>query len=269
MPIKANAAQSNGEIHIAENGLDLDALEALIHGDALVVRVPHFVSAEICKALSVGAQGVGYNDYLNAPTVGRIGMSYYETGGRKEIKDLYFKTAVENIRLLRNACAPYAFPIDTLRCELDEIWPEGAQLQNLGGKKMFVGLSRNMRPGAPLLAHHDIFARLAPDSHEALSLVRQIAGNVYIGMPERGGELLMWRREISDAEFLERRGEMYGLPIESLGDPDIQLAPEAGECILFNARKLHAVAPGYGGDRLTLSCFVGYRGNDKPLTLWS
>lgn len=268
-PTRDTRDSSPAGIQVADGGLHLGALEALFNGDALVLRIPGFVPEGACQALSAGAQRVGYHDYINAPTVGRIGMSFYETSSDAELRELYFRTAIDNIRILRNACSPYAFPIDTLRCELDDIWPAGAQLQSMGGRKMFVGLSRNMRPGAPLLAHHDIFARLASDSAEALSLLRQIAGNVYIGMPEKGGELLMWHNEISDAEFLERRGERYGLPVESLGAPDLVIAPRTGECILFNARKLHAVAPGLGGDRLTLSCFIGYRGRNEPLTLWS
>jgi hypothetical protein len=253
----------------APNGLDLDSLRALIERKALILRVPRFATPELCQALARKIQKVGYDDYLNAPSVGRIGMSFFETGGKDEMIDHYFDTALDNIRILRNGCAPYLSPIDVMRCVLDEVWPAGAHIQSLSGRKMFVGLSRNMRPGAPLLAHHDMFSRLAPNDVEANDLVHQFAANVYVDMPEEGGELLMWKNEISDAEFLERRGDKYAMELDTLGEADIVVKPQVGDLILFNARKLHAVAAGSGRDRLTFSSFVGYRSADRPLTFWS
>lgn len=256
-------------VHVEHGEVSLQALRLLLMREKLVVRVENFVSSELCRLVADGLQRQGYNDYINAPTVGRIGMSFYETGGQPDIVEHYFSAALENIALLRSACAPHASPMDMLRCVLDEAWPLGACLQTLSGRKMFVGLSRNMRPGAPLLVHHDIFARLAPDDPEANDLMMQLAANVYIDVPEDGGELLIWLDEISDADFLRLRGSSYGLPIEALGPPDIRIKPAVGDLIIFNGRKLHAVAPGHGADRLTVSCFIGYRGPNHPLTVWS
>lgn len=262
-------AEQTCAIVVENEELSVAALRALTAREALIVRVRNFISVPLCRQIAARLQRHGYSDYINAPTVGRIGMSFYETGGKSDIVDYYFDTAARNIQVLRSACAPYASPMDTLRCVLDELWPHGACLQSLSGRKMFIGLSRNMRPGAPLLAHHDIFARLAPNDDEAKDLLAQFAVNIYLDVPYKGGELLMWREEISDAEFLERRGTSYGLDLDSLGSPDIVVKPERGDLILFNARKLHAVAPGVGSDRLTLSCFVGYRGAEQALTFWS
>ncbi len=249
--------------------LSQEMVEALIARDAPIIRVANFVQPSTCRSIARGLQKEGYDDYLNAPAVGRIGMSFFETGENEELIERYFHTALPNIATLRKACAPYPCPIDVFRCVVDELWPKGANLQTLSGRKMFAGLSRNMRPGAPLLAHHDMFARLAPHAQEANDLLMQMAVNVYIDVPAQGGELLMWRHEIPDAEFLRRRGDKYGMDIEPLGSPDIVVKPEVGDLIIFNARKLHAVAAGEGSDRLTLSCFLGYRGLDRPLTFWS
>lgn len=262
--------QSNDfELIQCNSGLTFEALNALCEGTTQIVRVPNFTDPALCRSLATGLLTEGYNDYLNAPKVGRIGMSYFETSGKREIKDFYFDTAIENIEKLRSACAPYQCPIDVFRCVIDETWPNGGNLQTVGGKKMFVGLSRKMQPSTPLLAHHDMFARLAPEEPAANDLIRQMAVNIYIDVPEVGGELLMWRNEISDVEFLERRGTKYGMDIEPLGQPDIVVKPKAGELIIFDARKLHAVAAGEGSDRLTVSCFLGFRGPSRPLTVWS
>jgi len=249
--------------------LTQENLCGLIDHEFQVLRVPNFITGEACRLMSKGLKSTGYDDYLNAPSVGRIGMSYFETGLKSEIVDLYFSKAIDNINLLRTSCYPFPCPIDTLRCILDETWDAGCRLQMLYGKKMFVGLSRSMKPGVPLLAHHDMFGRHAPNTPEAKSLVSQFGINVYIDVPEAGGELAMWMDEISDHEFLQKRGTFYGIPLELLGDPDLRVKPRNGDLILFNARKLHAVLAGTGTDRLTISAFLGYRGLQHDLTVWS
>lgn len=256
------------EIRTAETLTKAD-LDDLIANEIQVLRIPNFIPQETCGSISAGLKATGYDDYRNAPQVGRIGMSYFETARNPEIVDHYFRNALRNIDLLRRACAPYPCPMDTFRCLVDEIWVPGCTLQTLYGRKMFVGLSRSMKPGVPLKAHHDMFGRHAPDTPEAESLVSQFGVNVYVDVPETGGQLAMWDAEISDAEFLDRRGDDYAIPLERLGPPDYAVKPENGDLILFNARKLHAVLPGAGTDRLTISAFLGYRGDAEPLTVWS
>lgn len=254
---------------LTDSTLNVDTLLKLIDQEVLVLRIPKFITEDACQNISKGLKSTGYSDYLNAPSVGRIGMSYFETGRKQEIIDHYFATALENINLLRKACSPYPCPIDTLRCVLDEVWPAGCSLQTLYGKKMFVGLSRCMQSGIPLLAHHDMFGRHAPGTPEAVSLISQFGLNVYVDVPETGGELAMWMEEISDDAFLEQRGKHYGIPLEQLPLPDFKVKPAKGDLILFNARKIHAVMPGFGCDRITLSGFLGNRGRQERLTVWS
>ncbi|MGP9819607.1 2OG-Fe(II)-dependent halogenase WelO5 family protein [Salinarimonas sp. NSM] len=256
------------EIRVAE-ALTKRDLDDLIANEIQVLRIPDFIPKETCGTISTGLKSTGYVDYRNAPQVGRIGMSYFETARDPEIVDFYFKNALANIDLLRRACSPYPCPMDTFRCLVDEIWNPGCTLQTLFGKKMFVGLSRSMKPGVPLKAHHDMFGRHAPDTPEADSLISQFGVNVYVDVPEIGGELAMWDVEISDEEFLEKRGGDYAIPLDQLGPHDYAVKPENGDLILFNARKLHAVLAGTGTDRLTISAFLGYRGAEEPLTVWS
>jgi hypothetical protein len=254
---------------LTAESLTQESLLALIDREVLVLRIPKFIDAQACQTIATGLRSHGYSDYLNAPMVGRIGMSFFETARKQEIIEHYFDTAIDSIKILRKACYPYPCPIDTFRCEMDEQWHAGCNLQNLYDRKMFVGLSRCMQPGSPLLAHHDMFGRHAPDTPEANSLISQFGVNVYVNVPEEGAELAIWMDEISDAEFLERRGNQYGMSIEPLRAPDLKVKPENGDLILFNARKLHAVLAGSGCDRLTLSAFFGYRGRNSPLTVWS
>lgn len=259
------------QTYLARDDASLSAenLKDLISHRIQILRIPNFIDAQACKVISAGLQKNGYNDYLNAPSVGRIGMSYFETGRKPDLMRHYFEHAIENIDILRKACYPYPCPIDTLRCVLDEQWLAGCHLQTLYSQKMFVGLSRSMKPHTPLLPHHDMFGRHAPDAPESHSLISQFGMNVYVDVPAEGGELAMWMDEISDQEFLEKRGDNYAIPLELLKAPDFSIKPNNGDLILFNARKLHAVLPGRGTDRLTLSAFFGYRGDASSLTVWS
>ena len=48
-----------------------------------------------------------------------------------------------------------------------------------------------------------------------------------------------------------------------------RLAPRTGELILFRSNCVHSVKAGEGGNRSAASCFIGYYGTDKPLTVWA
>ncbi len=249
--------------------LSAKALVAVAGGAAMVLHIRGFVDPSTCALLAQRAEHLGYSSYLNVPSVRRIGMAYYETEGKPELIESYFASASQHLSDFRRACAPFCSPIDTLRCTLDEIWPHGARLQSLGGRKMFVGLSRSVEPGTTFLAHHDIFAEDAPGQPEATSLSAQLGANIYMQMPGAGGALLMWKDEIAPSTFNKMRGEHYGIPIARLGPPDVRVRPAPGDLLIFNSRKMHAVSPGTGRSRLALSCFVGYRGESNPLSFWS
>jgi hypothetical protein len=134
---------------------------------------------------------------------------------------------------------------------------------------MFVGLSRVIEPGVDFLAHHDIVAKDVPDVFSARSLRSQLSANIYLQMPSKGGELWLWDKEIDASVFDDMRGLNYGIDHHILGDPDITIKPEVGYLMVFNSRKMHAVTASDDAARITLSCFIGYRGDHQPLTYWS
>ena len=254
---------------IESEQINLKTIEALANEDALAIKVKNFISKDLANALTEKIMAEGYRHYINAPSIGRIGMAFYEAEGRPELLEEYFEKANYHINELRDRCSPYVSPIDLLRCKLDEQWPAGAHLENLYGKKMFVGLSRVVEPNVYFLAHHDIFSKDAADSYHAKSLRGQFACNVYLNMPNNGGEIQIWRNEISAREFDGMRGDSYGIDPALLGDPCVEIKPEIGDVVIFNSRKMHAVTPSKDDARLSLSCFIGYRGTHAPLTFWS
>ena len=142
----------------------------MTNGEVLAVRIKQYVPVDLSRKLADKIMTPGYDHYINAPSIGRIGMAFYEAENQPELLDDYFEQARSHIDDLRKRCLPYVSPIDKLRCELDEAWPAGAHLESLYGKKMFVGLSRVVEPDVYFLAHHDIFAKDAPHSFHANSL---------------------------------------------------------------------------------------------------
>ena len=254
---------------IETNNINPADISRLVASDVHAIHVRNFVQPDVAVKLSENIMGRGYDKYENAPSIGRIGMAFYEAEGRPDRLTQYFDQAGRHVEELRARCFPYQSPIDILRCRLDEIWPAGAMLESLYGKKMYVGLSRILEPEVTFLAHHDILSKDAPDSFRTHRLDAQIACNVYLNMPDGGGDLHIWTHEIPPEEFDSMRGDSYGIDPKILGEPHLTIQPEQGDLVLFNSRLMHAVAPGKNRPRLSLSCFVGYRGTASPLTFWS
>lgn len=235
----------------------------------MAIRVKGFVPPDVAQNLTKNILGKGFDKYTNAPSIGRIGMAFYEAENEAKLTQEYFNQASDNINDLRKRCAPYYSPIDILRCKLDEIWPAGANLEMLLGKKMYVGLSRVVEPDVTFLAHHDIFHKDSPNDYRTHSVQSQLSCNVYLDMPKEGGALQIWSTEISPDEFDRLRKNSYGIAPQKLGKPCLDITPSVGDLIIFNAKKMHSVTSGKSGKRLSLSCFIGYRGDSTPLTYWS
>ena len=249
--------------------LSFGHLKSLIKNETRIIQVRSFTSEYACKIISKGAVELGYKPYINVEKVRRIGMSYYETEHKPDLIEKYFNIARNIQEDFRQAFEPIGSPLDTLRCILDEILPQGAHLQTLFGKKMFVGLSRMVEPNTTFLAHHDIFADDSPGMIESESIISQFGANIYVQMPKVGGELLMWHKNMTSAEFDLKRDCEYGINIDDLPSPDIVVKPKIGDLLIFDSHKLHAVSSPRDRSRLALSFFIAYRGDDQPLTFWS
>ncbi|MEM6628286.1 MAG: 2OG-Fe(II) oxygenase [Bacteroidota bacterium] len=255
--------------------LQFDSLMGLIDNRNLVLRIPGFFPTNYCEMISAKMwEEPTFERYSMAEDVPvrRIGMTLFETEQKKRKLNQYFREAIHTSEKLRSMCAPCLNPLDLLRLRLEEIWPGGAQIMTIRGKKMLPGIARmfeaDARGGLP--PHQDILGRDMPNLPKEMLPTAQLAANIYLEVAPKGGELELWDFAPSCEEFLTLMDGQYDfLDRAKLPPSEALLKPRMGELIIMRSDKVHAVHPSFGGSRLAMSCFIGYFGIDKPLTYWA
>jgi 2OG-Fe(II) oxygenase superfamily len=250
--------------------------EALTDGEVLAIVVEGFTSWEQCNWVSERLlrdhRLGGYNTNDGAASIKKIGIPLFEVAGNDPARrERYYAAAMQTIRALRELSSPAAYPMDELRLALQEQWPAGAEFEQIHlGKKMFVGMPRIFEARSGALPHVDRLAWDMPDVESAESMQAQIAANIHLRTADAGGEVELWSMRPDQDEYEQLRlAGTYGLDRSKLSSPDVVITPKQGGLILFNANRIHAVRPCEGGPRVTVSCFIGYRGDTQPLTYWS
>ncbi|MCG6121627.1 MAG: hypothetical protein MEP57_02785 [Microvirga sp.] len=249
-----------------------------------LIHVPGFCPPDFCADLADAvAAHQALEAYRTQSALKRLGMGFVDVGTDPQALGRYQAQALSGTRAPRALVYPRMTPIDHLRLILDEIWPAGAMIERIRGATAFVGAYRVIEPGAAMLPHNDRLARMlaalpggapdvAPDGPAApadsCGMSAQLAVNIYLDMPEAGGDIELWlRHPTPDEDALI--GADDGLPSAALEPPRLVFRPAVGDLLIFNARLIHNVAPGIGGRRVSASCFIGCRGTARPLSVWS
>jgi hypothetical protein len=267
---------------VETDGIAQAHLQDLIDGRILAIRVPHYVPA--LQAIDMSERLLRHPSlfrYSESPNVLGVGMDVWEckcdcgdpwkAEDIEHAKEHYYSKARPMIADIRKSVEPYLSPIDKFRLELQEAWPAGANLGNIEGRPMFVGVARVFEDGAEALPHDDTIGRVIRTSPKAREFRGQLSCNVYLKVSPEGGELELWRERLSADAYRRFHSEdsSYGVRREALPPSAALLQPALGELILFDATRLHAVRKVRGTPRVAVSCFVGYRGNEHPLEFWS
>jgi len=238
---------------------------------ASVLRIPkYYAPAEAEQLASRLVSHPRRNQYGLAPSVGKVGSPYYDAAANEESESHYWHEARQWIQAIRNAFLPGLSPVDRLRLDLDEHTSGGARLlRDRSGRPAFVGLSRVFER-AEAEPHVDRLEWDAPIGRFRRVPIRQIAANVYLAVPEHGGELQIWNNKPTARDYEALRNPAsYGLRKELLGAPDVEIRPAPGELILFDAQKIHAVAPSSGKSRVTVAMFLVQFDQDGPFYMYS
>jgi len=191
----------------------------------------------------------------------------------------YFTESLSSMRGLRAAAAPELSPIDKIRLELEELWPNGAHIARYAGRRMFAGVARVMTPGSLHDGQGSAEGFCHVDSFPVTNPRRGIFSvNVYLEVPADGGELDIWNispglwdlvRTYSAFRHFTRsfNSESQRIIRAALPHP-IRIKPAKGDVILISTARPHAVRSFTHGRRVTLQSFISHQ-RGKPLALVS
>ncbi|OKI02483.1 hypothetical protein A6A06_15745 [Streptomyces sp. CB02923] len=248
-----------------------DSLLRLTRREIAAIHVPGFcdrrIAAEVArKAVRHKALGNYHKKYTS--TVGRVHMPHIDTAWNPELTDRYHDAALPSTHEVRALFAPYLSPVDHVRLLLQECWPAGANLLRLRGRPCFVGALRVFRPAASVFPPHNDHIEQETDAPEIAGVTEQLVANVYLQVPEEGGDLQLWRRDPTSAETRTIL-EVEGLDPATVEPPVHVIHPQAGDLVLFSSRMLHGVTPARDGHRVGMAAFIACKGPDEPLQYWS
>ena len=254
---------------VEESSIDKSDILGLCHGNILALRIRAFAPLAATQRAQERIHSHEARGALgHATQFTRLGMAYSEVRS-DHLRRLYHESALANIRRIRDIFSELASPMDRLRNMLDEIWPKGAHLLNIGNDKCFVGICRYLQPGIDLEPHIDNLHWTLPN-HVDWKLQYQLSANVYLEVPPTGGELELWNFQPDPETYGKLQGSRsYGISREALPLPNLTIRPAVGDLIIMNPRFIHAVRPTLEFDRITMSAFIGIRSLDDSLNYWS
>jgi hypothetical protein len=149
-----------------------------------------------------------------------------------------------------------------LEALLENAWPFGlislAEWTGISQIPRFV--CRVLEENSPILPHIDILSHDWPFTRPCPKLACQLAVNLYLKMPARGGETLVYGGAGNGVQDYPRSpaSEAQALLITS----------QPGDIGILHSTSLHGVSAGGPGPRITMSCFLGQLSDAGPLLVW-
>ncbi len=271
--------------------LSTDALTRLFTHRTCAIHVRSFVPRETCDAIADWmVETFKFQKWEEASTGSTdltdmfygVGLPVNAVGESRERAIAYFSQAVPTIQRVRAASKGGLAPVDKLRLELDELWPDGANIRvdPQYKRKNLVGLGRLMKPegmvGESTRSRGIIHVDASPVLSEEQGL---FSANVYLRTPARGGELDVWGvrpnllqgrmlAEYLDQAFEPAERERTQQVLRERLPPAQTIQVEAGDLVIINAGRPHAVRGFDEAYRVTLQTFIDYT-RSQPLRLFA
>lgn len=239
----------------------------LAAGRCAAIQVPGLFSVETCEEILAALSKVEFDAYDAArvqPVVFRcgVGVSDYRVDG--QLIDSYWPALEAAEETWNSLDLPYD-PFAKCREALQAGWQNRVEIGRRSGRPLGAGVVRE--PNGGFQVHYDDVLREFVGDLLDSSLIAQFAFNLYLEVPEAGGETVVWRHRWHPADESFRLPHSYGYDRAAVGDAEFfELKPSVGEALLFDPRNYHAVAPSGGGRRLALGFAVGLDDRGRLLT---
>ncbi|HEX6345217.1 2OG-Fe(II) oxygenase, partial [Umezawaea sp.] len=219
---------------------------------------------EVLDALTA-AQFDSYGQDRVYPQVMRfgVGVSDHRKDGR--IADSYW-SALETHRRAWLSLKLSFDPFTRCRERLAAHWPHQVAVGTHKGREMGAGVARE--PNNGFQVHFDD-ARLefTEDLLDAPQTT-QFAFNLYLSVPEQGGETVIWQHRHDPRDEAHRLPGSYGYQETVVADSrTIEIKPTVGEALLFDPRHFHAVRPSEKSRRIALGFSIAVT-TDGSMFTW-
>ena len=251
--------------------LTTETLVALAAREIGAIHVRGYYPVDIAQSVAekaINHHALGHYHKQYTSSVGRVYMPHIDTKWDAELTKKYHDGALPAIADVRSMFHPYLSPMDRIRLELQELWPAGANLLRLRGRACFIGAFRVFQPSTSEFYPHNDAIDQETDAPEIAGVVNQLVANIYLQVPDEGGNLQLWLREPTPEEK-QIILDVEGLDPKSVEPPVHEIHPDAGDLIIFSPRMLHAVTPGHGTHRVGAAAFIASKGPHEPLVYWS
>jgi hypothetical protein len=225
--------------------------------------VPRSICEETLDALT-NVQFDAYGTERVYPPVMRFGVGISDHRQDGVVADSYWGALDASREAWLGLGLPYD-PFKVCRDALGAHWPNAVAVGRRGGRQLGSGVARE--PNQGFVIHFDDALREFSGNLLDANLVAQFAFNLYLSVPEEGGETVVWRHRWHPADEAFRPPHSYGYTEEVVGEAEsFQLKPTVGQALLFNPRNFHAVRPSKDSRRIALGFSVGLSDTGELLT---
>lgn len=217
------------------------ALRGLIAGRVACIHVP------------------GYFDPARCGTAVERVIEWAERTGVRD------DTNVLTLRPRRELFADGECPMDRFARDLQERWPDATGDWARAGPAAIPFVFRVYQAGSRLRPHID---RASEPSIRDVCREGRLAVNLYLDVASAaGGELLLWDATMPEEDYEEIRLLELEPFRARVCEPAVTIRPAPGDLIVFDAQRIHGVAPLTHGTRVTASCFIGVGGAGDAMRL--
>ncbi len=189
--------------------------------------------------------GISLDEYLDATEM-----------CKNQLSNMYRYLEIEN-------------PMDLVINTFNSIWNSGALIPIQSGKSYYAGDIRVINYAG---LHTDIVTRNIKLGILS-EIQKQMSWNIYLTEPGKThGALEIFDKEFEESDIKFKRKNGFGYKMQLIEkSPKCVINPKLGRFVLIKSSNYHKIIRNPKGNiqRLTITSFIGFLGQNKPLIFWS